>query len=117
MQIERTNEMLVAYLEEVGVAESGAQAEYEIPLGMLGDRLHNGAIDDDQMLGRCLNMAPFPRVARVEEQGGSFQADPVATPASLRSQLDLMFLAEQPFLDAQESVLMAGDRWFRLVQQ
>lgn len=44
------------------------------------------------MLGRRLNAATLARIARIEQQRGALQAHPVALPATLASQLDLMLL-------------------------
>lgn len=70
---------------------------------MLGYRLHDGAVDDDQVLGGRLGGPALLRLARVEEQGRALQADPVALPAALARQLDLVLLAQQPLLHAQEA--------------
>ena len=71
-------------LKEVGVAEGGAEAEDEVALGVFGNGLHDGAVDDDEVLGRRLDVAAVEaRVARVEEQRRALQADPVAAPAAL----------------------------------
>lgn len=65
---------------------------------MLGDGLHDGAVDDDEMLGSSLDAAPLAGVARVEEQCGPLQAHPVALPTALPRQLDLMLFTEEPLL-------------------
>ena len=77
------------HLEEVGVPESGGEAEDVVPLGVLWDGLHDGAVDDDEVLGRGLHAAALARVARVEEKGRALKAHPVALPAALASKLDL----------------------------
>ena len=51
--------------------------------------LHDGAVDDDEVLGRGLDGAALPRVARVEEQRRPLQAHPVALPTALPGQLHL----------------------------
>lgn len=55
------------------------------------------------MLWRCLNGSALPRVARVEEESGALQAHPVALPAALVCQLDLVLLPQQPLLHGQKS--------------
>ena len=60
-----------SHLEEIGVPEGGREAENVVSLGVLGDGLHDGAVDDDEVLGRRLHRASFARVARVEEQRGA----------------------------------------------
>ena len=50
------------------------------------------------------------RVARVEEECGAFKTDPVTLPASFSRQLHLMFLPEEPLLDAEEARLPHGSR-------
>ena len=34
-------------LKQISIPESGAKAKYVITFGMFGNRLHNGAINDD----------------------------------------------------------------------
>lgn len=94
--------LLSSDLEEVGVTESRAQAEDEVALRVLRDGLHDGAVDDDEVLGCRLHVATIARVARVEEERSALEADPVAAPAALPRQLHLVLLAQQPFLDAQK---------------
>ena len=89
-------------LEEVGVAEGGAETEDEVALRMLGYGLHDGAIDDDEVFGRRFDVAAVARVARVEEERGALEADPVAAPAALPRQLHLVLLAQQPFLHTEK---------------
>ena len=78
-----------SYLEQVGVSERRAQAEDVVSFRVLGDGLHDGAIHDDQVFGRGLDTPTFSRVARVEEEGRTLQAHPVAFPAALAGQFDL----------------------------
>lgn len=94
---------LAGRLEQVRIAEGRAQTEDVVPLRVLRNRLHDRAVHDDQVLRGGLNGATLPRVARVEQQGGTFQTDPVALPAALAGQLDLVLLAQEPFLDRKES--------------
>ena len=89
-------------LKEVGVAEGGAQAEDEVALRVLRNGLHDGAVDDDEVFGRRLHVAPVAGVARVEEQRGALEADPVAAPAALPRQLHLVLFPQQPFFHAQK---------------
>jgi len=84
---------LTGRLEEIGIAERRAQTEDVVALGMLGYRLHNCTIHDNQVLGRRLHTPALPGVARIEEQRGALQAHPVALPAPLSGQLDLVLLA------------------------
>lgn len=98
------------HLEEISISERCAQAEDEVPLGMFGYWLHDGAIDDDQVLGSGFYVPSLARVARVEEQSSPFEADPVSAPAALAGQFHLMFLAQQPFLHAQEAVRNANKK-------
>jgi hypothetical protein len=81
-------------LKQVSITERSAKAKYVIALGMFGNRLHNGAIDDDQMLGRRFNRPTLARIARVEQKSCALQAYPVAFPAALSSQFDLMLFAQ-----------------------
>lgn len=90
---------LAGRLEEVRIAERRAQTEDVVPLRVLRDRLHDGTVNDDQMLRSSLDRAALTRIARIEQQGGTFQTDPVALPATLAGQLDLVLLAQEPFLD------------------
>ena len=85
---------------------------------MLRDGLHDGSVHDDEVLGGGLDGAAFARVARVEEQRGALEAHPVALPAPLARQLDLVLLPQQPLLHAQEpahihhaSILHLRERW------
>lgn len=94
---------LARRLEQVRVPERRAQTEDVVPLRVLRNRLHDRAVHDDQVLRGGLNGATLPRVARVEQQGGTFQTDPVALPAALAGQLDLVLLAQEPFLDREEA--------------
>lgn len=71
---------------------------------MFGYGLHDGTVDDDEMFGRCLDVASLARIARVEEQRRPLEANPVAAPSALPGQLHLMFLTQKPLLDAQEPV-------------
>jgi hypothetical protein len=100
-----------AHLEEVGVPKGGGEAENVVSLGVLGDGLHDGAVDDDEVLGRRLYGAPFARVAGVKEQGGALETHPVTLPATLPGQFYLMFLAEQPLLHAEESAKNEKQGW------
>ena len=77
------------YLEQICVPEGRRQTEDVVPLGVLRDRLHDCAVDDDQVLRSGLHGAALAGVARVEQERGALQADPVALPAALASQLDL----------------------------
>lgn len=70
---------------------------------MLGDRLHDRAVDDDQVFRCRLHGTALLGVTRVEEKRGPLQADPVTLPTPLPGQLDLMLLAQQPLLHAEES--------------
>ena len=101
-------------LEKVGVAESGAETEDEVALRMLGNGLHDGAVDDDQVLGRGLHVAAVAWIARVEQQRRALQTDPVAAPAALSCQLYLVLLPQQPFLHAQETEIQLSTNynWF-----
>lgn len=91
------------HLEQIGIPERGAETKYVIPLGMLGNRLHNRSIDDNQVFRCRLHGSALLGIAGVEKKRGALQADPVALPASLPSQLDLMLLAQQPLLYAEKS--------------
>lgn len=71
---------------------------------MLGDGLHDGAVHDDEMLGRRLHGAALARVARVEQERRALQTYPVALPAALPRQLNLVLLTQQPLLHAQKPV-------------
>ena len=69
-------------VEEVGVAEGGRQAEDVVPLGVLGNRLHQTGVDEDEVARTGFDDVPAARlavaaVAAVEEQGGALQTDPV----------------------------------------
>ena len=94
---------LTGRLEQVGVTERRAQAEDVVPLGVFGDGLHDGPVHDDEVFGRRLHRAALARIARVEQQRRALQAHPVALPAALPRQLDLVFLPQKPFLHAEES--------------
>ena len=91
-------------MKEIGIAEGGTEAEYVVALRMLRYRLHDRPVDDDEVLRRRLDGPRLLRLARVEEQRRTLQADPVALPAALARQLDLVLLAQQPLLHRQESV-------------
>lgn len=84
---------LTGRLEEIGIAERRTQTEDVVALGMLRYRLHNCTIHDNQVLGRRLHTPALPGIARIEEQRGALQAHPVALPAPLSCQLDLVLLA------------------------
>ena len=56
---------------------------------MFRNGLHDGSVHDDQVLGGGLDGPALLRVARVEEQRRALQADPVALPAPLASELNL----------------------------
>jgi len=45
----------LSHLEEVGVPEGGGEAENVVSLGVLGDRLHDGAVDDNKVFRRRLD--------------------------------------------------------------
>ena len=94
---------LAGRLEQVRVAEGRAEAEDVVPLRMLRYRLHDRTVDDDQMLRGGLDRAALARIARIEQQGRTLQAHPVALPAALAGQLDLVLLAQQPLLHRQEA--------------
>ena len=72
-----------AHLEEIRVPERRGETEDVVPLGVLGDCLHDGAVDDDEVLRRRLDRPALSRVARVEEEGRALQTDPVALPTAL----------------------------------
>jgi hypothetical protein len=101
-EVRNTEQKETSHLEEIGVPEGGREAENVVSLGVLGDGLHDGAVDDDEVLGRRLHRASFARVARVEEQRGALEAHPVTLPAALPRQLDLVLLAEQPLFHAEK---------------
>lgn len=84
---------LTGRLEEIGIAERRAQTEDVVALGMLGYRLHNCTVHDNQVLGRRLHAPALAGVAGIEEQRGALKAHPVALPAPLPGQLDLVLLA------------------------
>jgi hypothetical protein len=92
------------YLEEIGISERCAETKDEVTLRMLGYGLHDGPVDDDEMLGCGFDVAALAGVARVEQERRPFQTDPIAAPAALPGQLHLVFLAQQPFLHAQKPV-------------
>lgn len=98
-------------MEQIGISKSGAQAENVVPLRVFWYWLHNSSVDNDQVLGCCLHGPTLARIARVEKECGAFEAHPVAFPASFASQFYLMLLTEQPFLDAQKSVLTKKTLW------
>lgn len=58
---------LTRRLEEVGVAESGAQTEDVVPFRMLRNGLHYGTVDDDEMFRRRLDGSALSAITRVEE--------------------------------------------------
>ena len=91
------------HLEEVGVPEGCTEAENVISLWMFRDGLHDGTVHDNEMLGSRLHGAAFPGIARVKKESGALQTDPVALPASLPRQLNLMLLPEKPLLHTQET--------------
>ena len=93
-----------SHLKEVGVAKGRAQTKDEISLGMFGYGLHDGTIDDDQVLGSSFHVTSLARIARIKEQRRPFETNPVTAPSSLPGQLHLVFLAQQPLLDAQKPV-------------
>lgn len=84
---------LAGGLEEIGIAERGAKAENVISFRVFGDRLHDGTVDDDQMFWGRLHRSTFARIARVKQQGCSFQTYPVTFPTPFPRQLDLMFFS------------------------
>lgn len=90
------------YLEQICVPERRGQAEDEVPFGVLGDGLHDGAVHDDEVLGGGVDGASVPVVARVEEQRRPLQAHPVPLPAPFPRQLHLLPLPQEPLLHAQE---------------
>ncbi len=51
--------------------------------------LHDGPVDDDEVLGCGLHRPALPGVAWVKQQRRSLQADPVALPPALAGKLDL----------------------------
>ena len=71
---------------------------------MFGYGLHDGTIDDDQVLGSSFHVTSLARIARIKEQRRPFETNPVTAPSSLPGQLHLVFLAQQPLLDAQKPV-------------
>ena len=71
---------------------------------MLGDGLHDGPVDDDEVLGRGFDGAALARVARIEQQGGALQAHPVALPAALAGQLDLKSAETGMLIRAEETL-------------
>lgn len=90
-------------MEEISVPEGGAQTEDVVALGMLRNGLHDRPVNDDQMFGRCLHGTTLARVAGIEEQRRTLQAYPIALPAALPRQLDLVLLPQQPLLHTQKS--------------
>ena len=60
--------------------------------------LHDGPVDDDEVLGRGLDGAALPRVARVEEERGALQAHPVPLPTALPGQLHLKLMENGPHM-------------------
>ena len=71
---------------------------------MFGYGLHDGTIDDDQVLRSSFHVTSLARIARIKEQRRPFETNPVTAPSSLPGQLHLVFLAQQPLLDAQKPV-------------
>lgn len=96
---------LTRCLEQIRIAECGAQTENIVASRMLRYGLHNSTVHDNQMLGRRVDGPALARVARIEQQCGALQAHPIALPAACLGQLDLVFLAQHPFLDRQKTVL------------
>ena len=90
------------HLKEVRITKGCAQAEDVVSFWVFRNGLHDGAINDNQVLGRCLDRASFSRIARIKEQSRAFQTHPIALPPSFACQLYLVFLAKQPFLDTQD---------------
>ena len=88
-------------LEQVGISEGSTQAEDVLSFGMFWNRLHDGAVHDDEVFWRLLYAAPLARLARVEQQCGALQAHPVALPAAFSGQLHLVFLPQQPLLHGE----------------
>jgi hypothetical protein len=60
------------YLEKIGISERGAKTKDEVTLRMFGYWLHDGSVDDDEMLGRGFDVATLSRIARVEEERRPF---------------------------------------------
>lgn len=89
-------------LEEVGVTEGRAETKDVIPFGVFWYGLHDGTVDNDEVLGRSFNWTSFSRVAGVEQERGALQANPVALPATLSGELNLVLFAKQPLLHTQE---------------
>ena len=58
--------------------------------------------------GVIFDIIYLSRVAGIEEKCCAFQTDPVTLPASFSCQLHLMFLPEEPLLDAEEARLPHG---------
>ena len=77
------------YLEEVSISECGWEAEDEISFRVFRDGLHDGPVHDDEVLRGGLHRPALLRVARVEQQGGALQANPVAFPSPLASKFNL----------------------------
>lgn len=91
-------------MKQIGVPESGAQTEDVVAFRVLGNRLHNGAINNDQMFGGGLHRPALTRVTRIKQQSGALQAHPIALPAPFAGQLDLVLLAQKPFFHGKETV-------------
>ncbi len=51
--------------------------------------LHDCPVDDDEVLRRGLHRPAFSGIARIEEQRGPLQTDPVALPSPLPGKLNL----------------------------
>lgn len=73
---------LTRRLKQISVSKRRAQTEYVIPFGMFRNRLHYRTVNDDQMLRSRLHRSTLSRIARIEQEGGAFQAYPVPFPAS-----------------------------------
>lgn len=96
--VKRTKLKLWTYLarslEQVRVTKCGTQTEYVVSFGVLWNRLHDGSINYDQMLGSCFYRASFAGIARIEKQCSALQAYPVALPTTFARQFNLMLLSE-----------------------
>ena len=87
--------------------------------------LHDGSVDDDEVLGRGLDRAALPRVAGVEEQRGALQAHPVALPPALPGQLNLkmnqthyyqLLVVEFDTCLVWEQLLLPSTLWIRRIE-
>jgi hypothetical protein len=94
---------LFTNLKEVGIPKGCAEAEDVVPFWVLWYRLHDRTINNNEVLGGCLNRASLSGVTWIEEKGGALEAYPVALPASLACQLYLVLFPKQPFLHTQKS--------------